>query len=93
MAVTISQEAGIIRMTAAADSVTGAYFVKSWRWVGDAIAAGDDLSITDPVTGEVLVETVASGADYAEEALVERWWRNGATVTTMSAGTFYLHYL
>lgn len=91
MAVTVNQSGGIIYATANADTWVEKLYVKSWRWV-DATTADHDLVVTDPVSGENLIEAVAVGADYTEGQLVERWWNNGFTVTTIDSGTLYVQY-
>ncbi len=65
--------------------------VKSVRWVGGiASVATDAVIIRDPTTNTVLWESLASGANYVEEALLETWWPNGFEVPTLDTGVLYI---
>lgn len=92
MAVVHNKASGTLSMSAALDAYTDPLYVLSWRWEGDAITTGDDLVVVDPVNAETIIESVSPGDDYVEEALVRRWWHNGAKVATMTHGTFFIRY-
>lgn len=70
---------------------TGSYafrvYVKALRWV-DAGAADDDCVIKN-TAGKVVWEGVATGADYTESSLIERWW-DGIDVTALDSGVLYI---
>lgn len=76
--------------TAGSSMVTTAnVFVKRIRWVDEGGAAGDNASIQD-TNGNVLWESVESGANYVESDLIERWWYGGFKVPTLAGGTLYI---
>ncbi len=78
----------------AAAVTTDPCYVKKIRWDADTVTAGDDVSITDPVTTGVLWDTTAPVTNnHNEEALVEEWWPNGFTLTALGGtGTkVYVH--
>lgn len=64
-------------------------FVKRVRWVDEGGAAGDNASIQD-ASGNVLWESVESGANYVESDLIERWWYGGFKVPTLGGGILYI---
>lgn len=71
--------------------VTGAvattpHYVKSVKWVNEAGVAGANAKITDPKNGATLYEDVCAGANFASSELVETWWSNGFTITTLDSG-------
>jgi hypothetical protein len=66
--------------------------IKSIRWVSKSATAGDDIEIQDSNNQELWV-SVASGANYSEEVIIERWWHEGFKVPTLDSGTLYISYL
>ena len=66
-------------------------YVKSLRWVG-ATTAGHTVTVKDSA-GKVKYTSMASGANYVENALIEnnvRW--NGLIVDVLASGIIYLEY-
>jgi len=87
MAVT-GEVRGVVKMTAAADAITGRKFVTMLRWV-NATAADQELSVTD-TTGNVLWESVADGANFIDAHPLFKMV-DGIIVATMGSGTFYAY--
>ena len=63
--------------------------VKSVRWVAPSAAAGNAVVIQD-ANDKILWETIATGANYTEEAIVENWWMSGFKVPTLASGVLYV---
>lgn len=64
-------------------------YVKSIRWVAPAAVAGNTAVVQNSASA-VLWESVATGANYTEEAVVEAWWESGFKVPTLAAGILYI---
>ena len=64
-------------------------YVKAIRWVAPAAVAGNTVVVQNAASA-VLWESVASGANYTEEAIVEEWWESGFKVPTLAAGVLYV---
>jgi len=65
--------------------VTEDIHVRSIRWIDAGASAGDTVIIQDE-DSTVLWESVAAGANYVEESLVNTVWRKGFKVTTLASG-------
>ena len=63
--------------------------VKSVRWTG-ATTAGHVATLTDS-KGNILWTSVASGANYVEAEIIERWWLSGFSVYVLQSGKIYLN--
>ncbi len=64
-------------------------FVKTVRWVG-ATTAAHQATIDDPVTGDVLWDSLAAGTNNIEAELMETTWPNGFGVPTLASGILYI---
>ena len=64
-------------------------FVASVRWVS-ATQQGDIAEIQD-ADGKTLWKSVASGAGFTDQQLLNRWWKTGFKVTTLSSGTLFIN--
>lgn len=86
----------VINMTAADDEVTEALFVKSIRVVADAPTIGDDCVFVDPdnTSDEIWRTRAPAGANVVEEALIERYLKNGIRLHTNDDNKFeaYISY-
>lgn len=83
---------GLFAMTAAADAINMRMKVKKFRWVNvGALSAADDALIIDDSGGGVIWETEASGANYVESDIEERWV-DGVVIDTITRGTLYVYY-
>lgn len=78
----------IIDTAAAALVTTDSVKVKSVRWEGGTTAGHQ--AIIKNASGEVLWQSRASGAQYVESELIERWWNGGFAVTTLQSGVLYI---
>ena len=59
--------------------------IKSLRIMTEGVsAAGDDFEVQDSDNNTIWKGT-ASGAEYTEEVLLERWVKNGIKVPTLAA--------
>ena len=72
-----------LKFSAAADAVTGRYYVKWMVWVG-ATTAGHTIVVND-AAGKLLFSGEASGANFSWLQPVAQW-ANGITVATMASG-------
>lgn len=63
--------------------------VRSIRWVSKGATAGDDAKITAD-DDSVLWESVASGANYAEESMINADWIGGFKAPILDSGTIYI---
>jgi hypothetical protein len=68
---------------------TEAVKVKSIRWVSESASAGHNVVISDS-DGKVLWEATAPGANQGESEIIENWWKNGFTLTTLDSGKVYV---
>lgn len=87
MAIT-GQGTRTLKMTAAADAVTGRFKVLGIRWVG-ATTAGHTVVIKD-VDGNIVWASVADAANFLDESIIEQW-RDGITVDTLGSGIIYIN--
>ena len=76
-------------------SKTSAYasfpvLVKTIRWAS-ATTAGHTCQIIS-AKGNTLWQSVASGANYIEAELVERWWYDGFLVSVLQSGQLWITY-
>ena len=91
MAVTLNSN--VIRMTAAGDEVAMPLWIKSIRWDGAAMA-GDDLQITESSLGNpanVILESLAAGANNEEHWLQEQLFRFGLEVNVLDSGEVWVY--
>ena len=64
--------------------------VKTIRWAS-ATTAGHTCKIID-ADGSILWQSVASGANYVEVELVEKWWYDGFLVNVLGSGQLWISY-
>lgn len=84
----VTNAIGIIKMTAAADAVTGKMKIDFIRWVG-ATTAGHSLVLKD-TAGNTIFESVADGANFIDVHRVPIVV-DGVDLDTMGSGTLYLY--
>jgi hypothetical protein len=84
MAVTRDTKNGIVKMTAAADEVTGQLPVQFIYWYAKGATAGDDLLVTDSADNEIYADA-ATEANYTRIFPVNRWVY-GIKVATLDHG-------
>ena len=90
MAVTRAEN--VIKMTATADAVTDNLIITKVRWVGDAIADGNSLVLTNTATG-VIFEHVATADDTGCDIDFCGLYATGVIATfTSSNGTVYIYH-
>ncbi len=87
MAVT-QENMPVVKMTGAADALTGAVDVNYLHWVSKGATAGDDLLVQD-ADDNTIWEDVADGA-YFSKQFVLKHPVNGLKVTTLDSGTLYV---
>lgn len=87
MAVTQSTSS-VIKLTAAADAISGTLYVDRIRWVG-ATTAAHALVVSD-AAGTIYVHSVANAANFIEDIEVECNMA-GVVITTLGSGTVYLY--
>ena len=88
MAVTQSTSI-VIKMSAAADAVTGIINVNFLLWHSPTANAGDTLLVKD-AAGNVLWADNADGTYYKNFCPLKNRV-NGITITTMTSGTLYVY--
>jgi len=81
-------DTNIVSMTAAADEITGTYFVNFFYWFSKSAIAGDDLSVTD-TAGNVIWNCVADGSNFIKLFPVKTYV-TGVKVATIDSGTLYV---
>lgn len=79
---------GFVKMTAASDSITGKFFVKSIRWVG-AAAAGH-AAIVKQEDGQEIFDSEADGQYFLDIIPVYKWV-TVITVDTLDSGRIYVN--
>ena len=77
-------------VSASAMHYTDPIRVKNVRWAS-ATTAGHGCIIVDS-NGDVLWQSVASGANYVESDIIERWWQKGFRLSGLGSGTVYIAY-
>ena len=66
---------------------TLAHYVKSLTWTGTGMTSGiTTCLITDPVNGQYLMYSIATGVTVVEFRRLGEWWHNGFTLTTLDSG-------
>ena len=91
MAVTYTGDR-VIKMTAAADSVSMNLNITKIIWVGSFTAATDKLILKNG-DGDVILELQAGKTSgYNAENFPNEFWVNGITVDTLGSGTVYIYY-
>lgn len=78
----------VIKMTAAADSITGKKLVSYIRWVG-ATTAGHSLVVKDAAGNEIM-KSVADGNYFIDIQPVFQV-KDGVVATTMQSGELYVY--
>lgn len=79
---------GIIKMTAAADAVTGKMKIDYIRWVGGT-TAGHQCILHD-TAGNTIFESVADGDNFIDVHAVPKVV-DGIDLDTMGSGTLYIY--
>ena len=87
MAIT-GQGTRTLKMTAAADAITGRFKIVGVRWVG-ATTAGHTAVIKD-VDGNIVWASIADAANFETETLLDQW-RDGITLDTLGSGIIYIN--
>ena len=65
--------------------------VSSIRWeAGTSGAAGDHCTFKDPLTGNIIWDSIATGADWLDLDNAKRHWQNGFILCALAHGTVYL---
>jgi hypothetical protein len=72
------------KMTAAADVLTGTYYITRIQWIAASSTDNDSLVLTN-IDGDIIMESVADAATYTDTLYVEQWVTN-LTATTMASG-------
>lgn len=68
--------------------------VKSISWQGTGLTAGTSVcTLTDPVTAKTIRSFLATGTTVDRVELIEDWWPNGFTLTTLSGGVLIVELL
>lgn len=93
MAVT-SHSGRIIELSAQGDIVSIALTLNALEWKYDGAAAGENLLLSDPVTGEAIFRDITTGPNYHIESrsCEHQVYPNGITATTLPGGIVRLHY-
>jgi hypothetical protein len=84
----VSDDIDIVKMTEAADEITGTFFVNFLYWVSKTAVAGDDLLVYDS-DDNTLWEAVADGANFSRIYPVKTYV-NGVKLQTKDSGTLYV---
>jgi len=82
-------KAGVLQLDTAGTTLIkdGPVFIKKIRWTG-ATTAGNTATIQNK-EGATIWTSVATGANYVEDALIEQW-HSGVIMPTLTTGTIEL---
>ena len=85
----VTRAAGVIKMTAGSDAVTGRVIIHSIRWVKPG-TDGDDILLSDTAGNEIWAE---AAIQYVGASMIfpAGFVANGLKLTTLDSGTLYIY--